>query len=150
MSFGAIATDYDRLRPSPPPVAVRWLLPARCEVAVDLAAGTGLLTRALAAEVSDVVAVEPDARMASVLKARSPGVHVVSGRESVSASEYRRRRRDVHLPDAAAFANAQDASFTFTRSMTVDDLVAMLGTYSGLITASPASAPPRSAGPGPR
>ena len=48
MSFGSIAADYDRLRPSPPPDAVRWLLPARCDVAVDLAAGTGLLTRALA------------------------------------------------------------------------------------------------------
>jgi hypothetical protein len=80
MSFGAIATDYDRLRPSPPRAAVRWLLPARREVAVDLAAGTGLLTRVLATEVSDVVAVEPDARMAAEQKARSPGVHVVSGR----------------------------------------------------------------------
>jgi hypothetical protein len=59
-------------------------------------------------------------------------------RETVAASEYRRRRRDVHLPDATAFADAREASFTFTRSMTVDDLVAMLGTYSGLITASPA------------
>ena len=80
MSFGAIATDYDRLRPSPAQEAVRWLLPASCEIAVDLAAGTGLFTRAVASEARNVVAVEPDARMASVLKARSPGVHVVSGR----------------------------------------------------------------------
>ena len=28
MSFGAIAGDYDRLRPGPPPAAVDWLLPA--------------------------------------------------------------------------------------------------------------------------
>src|SRR5262249_30745758 len=80
MSFGAIATDYDRLRPSPPPAAVRWLLPASRDVAVDLAAGTGLFTRALAARGNDLVAVEPDARMASVLRVRSPAVHVVSGR----------------------------------------------------------------------
>ena len=150
---------------------------------------------------ADVVAVEPDARMAAVLRARSPGVHVVSGRgealplssrtadavlissawhwmdpdlavpeiarvlrdggrfgviwtsrdrsvdwiaeldrlrEPLRTSEYRRRRRDVHLPDAAAFENVRDASFTFTRIMATDDLVAMLGTYSGLITATQA------------
>ena len=200
MSFGAIATDYDRLRPSPAQEAVRWLLPASCEIAVDLAAGTGLFTRAVASEARNVVAVEPDARMASVLKARSPGVHVVSGRgealplrssaadavlissawhwmdpqlavpeiarvlrhggrfgviwtsrdrsvdwvaeldrlrEPLTTSEYRRRRREVTLPDSGLFADVRDASFTFTRSMTTDDLVAMLGTYSGLITASP-------------
>ena len=48
MSFGTIADDYDRLRPPPPEAAVDWLLPAGCRVAVDLAAGTGLLSRALA------------------------------------------------------------------------------------------------------
>lgn len=48
MSFGAIAGDYDRLRPSPPDAAADWLLPAQCQLAVDLAAGTGLLTRVLA------------------------------------------------------------------------------------------------------
>lgn len=80
MSFGSIAADYDRLRPSPPPDAVRWLLPARCDVAVDLAAGTGLLTRALAGWAGEVVAVEPDGRMAAVLRERSPGVHITGGR----------------------------------------------------------------------
>jgi SAM-dependent methyltransferase len=84
MSFGAIADDYDRLRPGPPEAAVDWLVPERCRVAVDLAAGTGLLTRALARNVEQVVAVEPDERMAAVLAARSPrerfpGVRVVRG-----------------------------------------------------------------------
>jgi SAM-dependent methyltransferase len=80
MSFGSIAVDYDRLRPSPPQDAVRWLLPGRCAVAVDLGAGTGLLTRALAGKARDVVAVEPDGRMAAVLRERSPGVHITAGR----------------------------------------------------------------------
>ena len=80
MSFGSIAADYDRLRPSPPEDAVRWLLPVRCGVAVDLAAGTGLLTRALAGKAGEVVAVEPDGRMAAVLRERSPSVHITAGR----------------------------------------------------------------------
>jgi SAM-dependent methyltransferase len=80
MSFGAIATDYDRVRPSPPPVAVDWLLPSRRDVVVDLAAGTGLLTRAISERAGHVIAVEPDDRMRAVLAARSPQVEVLSGR----------------------------------------------------------------------
>jgi SAM-dependent methyltransferase len=80
MSFGSIAADYDRLRPSPPHEAVRWLMPGCCGVAVDLAAGTGLLTRALVGRAREVVAVEPDGRMAAVLRERSPSVHITAGR----------------------------------------------------------------------
>jgi hypothetical protein len=46
-SFGTVAGNYDRVRPGPAPAALDWLVPAGCEVAVDLAAGTGLFTRAL-------------------------------------------------------------------------------------------------------
>ena len=83
MSFGAVAAEYDRLRPAPPEDAVDWLVPERCGVAVDVAAGTGLLTRALARRVPQVVAVEPDVRMRAVLSARSPQVSVVEGRGEV-------------------------------------------------------------------
>jgi SAM-dependent methyltransferase len=81
-SFGSIAEDYDRLRPGPPDAAISWLLPDGCALAVDLAAGTGLVSRALLAhsERADrVVAIEPDPRMAAVLRARSPGVTVLRG-----------------------------------------------------------------------
>lgn len=91
MSFGAIADRYDRVRPQPPGEAVDWLVPAHCRIAVDLGAGTGLLSRALAARVAEVVAVEPDPRMRSVLRARSPGVRVVAGTGEA-----------VPLPDASA------------------------------------------------
>jgi len=91
MSFGAIADDYDRLRPGPPDAAVDWLLPLNCEVAVDLGAGTGLLTRQLARRVTRVVAIEPDDRMGAVLRARSPGVEVIPG-----------KAEDIPLPDASA------------------------------------------------
>ncbi len=97
MSFGTIAADYDRLRPSPPAAAVDWLLagtdpaaPGRPAV-VDVGAGTGLLSRALAARVPQVIAVEPDERMRAVLAARSPGVTVVEGRGEA-----------IPLPDASA------------------------------------------------
>jgi SAM-dependent methyltransferase len=96
MSFGAIAEDYDRLRAGPPDAAVDWLLPAGGQVAVDLGAGTGLLTRALARKVAQVVAVEPDERMAAVLRARASaeqfsGIRVVPGRGEA-----------IPLPDASA------------------------------------------------
>lgn len=78
-SFGSVAEDYDRLRPQPSDDAIAWLLPSGCEVAVDLAAGTGLLSRVLARAVYRVMAIEPDERMAAVLAARSAGVTVVRG-----------------------------------------------------------------------
>jgi SAM-dependent methyltransferase len=78
-SFGAVAEDYDRLRPTPAEAGVDWLVPAGCELAVDLAAGTGLLTRMLATRVPEVIAVEPDDRMRAVLSARSPGVRALAG-----------------------------------------------------------------------
>jgi SAM-dependent methyltransferase len=93
MSFGTIANDYDRLRSGPAPAAVDWLLPERCDVVVDLGAGTGLLTRALTSKSRHVIAVEPDERMRSVLAARSPGVEVLAGRGEA-----------IPLPDAAADA----------------------------------------------
>jgi SAM-dependent methyltransferase len=79
MSFGAIADDYDRLRPRPVAEAVDWLLPDDCQAVVDVGAGTGLLSRALADRVAQVTAVEPDPRMRAVLRARSPGVRVLAG-----------------------------------------------------------------------
>jgi SAM-dependent methyltransferase len=210
MSFGAIADDYDRLRPEPPDAAVDWLLPEHCQVAVDLAAGTGLLSRALVRKVAQVIAVEPDERMAAVLRGRSPELRVVEGRgeaiplpdasadavfvssawqwmdPQLTTAEVARVLRDggrfgliwtgrdrevrwvreldalreprqddlqddterrpgrpwgapTELPDDL-FGPVQIASFAFTRTMAVSDVVAMLATYSGLITASPQDA----------
>lgn len=90
-SFGQVADDYDRVRPGPPEAALDWLVPENCEVAVDLAAGTGLFTRALQRRSRQVIAVEPDDRMRAVLADRSPGVRAVAG-----------RGEDIPVPDASA------------------------------------------------
>jgi SAM-dependent methyltransferase len=90
-SFGSIAAEYDRLRSEPFPAAVDWLMPDRRELLVDVGAGTGLFTRALADRARHVVAVEPDERMRAVLHARSPGVQVLAG-----------SGENIPLPDAVA------------------------------------------------
>lgn len=184
---------------------MQWLLPPRCEVAVDVGAGTGLFTRTLVGRADEVVAVEPDARMRAVLTERSPSVRAVEGSgESIPLQDrsvdavfvssawhwmdperavpeigrvlrddgrfgliwtsrdrdvdwvrnlevlpgddmseldapdrFRRRHQHVVLPDPQIFHNVERETFNFVRTMTVDDVVAMLATYSGVITAAP-------------
>lgn len=203
MSFGSIAEDYDVLRPQAPPDAVDWLVPPGCQVAVDVAAGTGLFTRTLVDRVPRVVAVEPDARMRKVLAARSPSVNALEGRgESIplpdaaadavfissawhwmdperavpeigrvlrdggrfgliwtsrdrdvdwvrdldqlagqdpaeaDSPDRFRRHQNVVLPDPQIFGNVAHETFAFVRTMTLDDAVAMVGTYSRVIVGS--------------
>lgn len=199
-SFGGVAEQYDRLRPPPAPDAVEWLLPANCSVAVDVAAGTGLFTRALLDRVPQVIAVEPDSRMRAVLASRSPQLVVLDGVgeaipiEDASADAVcvssawhwmdpdravpeiarvlrpggrfaviwtsrdrevdwvreldgihgtgtadpvvrdHRRHREVIVEDGL-FIGIETASFGFTRRMRIEDVLGMLTTYSGFITA---------------
>jgi SAM-dependent methyltransferase len=67
LTFGAHADEYERARPAWPEEAARWLVPDDAELVVELGAGTGKLTRAIAALGVRVVAVEPDPRMLAVL-----------------------------------------------------------------------------------
>jgi SAM-dependent methyltransferase len=204
-SFGSIAHDYDRLRPGPAPEALDWLITPDIKVAVDLAAGTGLLTRALAERVPTVIAVEPDPQMRAVLEERTPGVQVLEGvGEAIplpdasadalcissawhwmdpdrALPEIARVLRDgglfavlrsgrdraipwvrdldglpgqaksdggpqsgnvsrgaVMLPDHRLFDDERTELFPANRPMSVEDIVAMCGTYSAIITASAA------------
>lgn len=81
--FGAVAADYDRGRPSYPGAvldrlaAVAGLGPGTD--VLDLAAGTGKLTRQLVAAGASVVAVEPSPGMRDQLVASVPGVRVLDG-----------------------------------------------------------------------
>lgn len=93
LSFGSVATDYDRYRPCPPPQALDWLIPPGAQAVIDLAAGTGAVTRELIGRAPRIIAVEPDERMRAVLAARCPEAEVLAG-----------RGEDIPLPDASVDA----------------------------------------------
>ena len=88
-SFGAVAVEYERARPSYPPEAARWLLEAAPgRRVIDLAAGTGKLTRVLAGLGYDVSAVEPLTGMREQLEAAVPGIPVLEGTaEAIPAAD---------------------------------------------------------------
>lgn len=81
--FGSEAEAYERSRPTYPPEALAWVLEqlrvAPAQVVVDLAAGTGKLTRLLAPAAPALVAIEPVAGMRAVLRQTVPGVPVLAG-----------------------------------------------------------------------
>jgi SAM-dependent methyltransferase len=87
LSFGRRAADYERVRPTYPVEAVRWLtedIPGRS--VVDVGAGTGKMSRVLQAAGLDVTAVEPDPDMRAILSTID-GITVRAGRgESLPVS----------------------------------------------------------------
>ena len=64
---------------------------------------------------------------------RLPGDEI----SAAESAERARRRLDVVLPEPPIFHNIARETFGFVRTMTVEDAVAMLGTYSRVIIASP-------------
>lgn len=78
-SFGSAGATYDASRPEYPAEAVAWLLSSDPRRVVDVGAGTGKLTRAVAATGAEVIAVDPDARMLEQLAARSPQIRTLVG-----------------------------------------------------------------------
>lgn len=75
-SFGVVAREYDRCRPSYPVAAVDWLAPSAPAHVADVGAGTGKMTELLVARGLDVEAVEPDRRMLTVLGRNNPVAHL--------------------------------------------------------------------------
>jgi SAM-dependent methyltransferase len=100
LSFGSVASDYDRYRPPPPPHALDWLIPPGAQAILDLAAGTGVVTRELIGRAARVVAVEPDERMRAVLAASCPEAEALAG-----------RGEDIPLPDASVDAVVVSAAW---------------------------------------
>lgn len=82
-SFGTSvdADVYDRFRPVYPDEAVAWLVadPEGALDVLDLGAGTGILSRSLAAMGHRVIAVDPSEPMLAVLRRQSPLVDVRLG-----------------------------------------------------------------------
>jgi SAM-dependent methyltransferase len=93
-AFGSRAADYERGRPGWPGDAVTALLERfGAGTVVDLAAGTGKLTRVLAERAGTVIAIEPVDGMRDVLRERLPHVRAMNG-----AAE------SIPLPDASVDA----------------------------------------------
>ncbi|MDT5360294.1 MAG: hypothetical protein QOC69_2056 [Mycobacterium sp.] len=65
-SFGAAARAYDRHRPEYPKQLIDDLVASGVENALDVGAGTGISSRQLADRGVDVLALEPDPRMAEL------------------------------------------------------------------------------------
>ncbi|MDT5133927.1 MAG: hypothetical protein QOE41_3238 [Mycobacterium sp.] len=79
LSFGAQAAAYERGRPSYPPEAIDWLLPAGARDVLDLGAGTGKLTTRLVERGLNVVAVDPITEMLEVLSTSLPDTPALLG-----------------------------------------------------------------------
>ena len=94
-SFAAVADAYERARPEYPEEAARWLVGGKGAPldVVDVAAGTGKLTRVLARLGHRVVAVEPLPEMLERLAAAVPTARTVEG-----------TAESIPLPDASADA----------------------------------------------
>ena len=90
-SFAAVADAYERGRPGYPEDAVRWLVGEEPVEVVDLGAGTGKLTRSIAALGHRVTAVEPLAEMRAELERAVPGLTVLEG-----------SAESIPLPDGSA------------------------------------------------
>jgi SAM-dependent methyltransferase len=82
--FDAAAESYDRFRPGYPREAIEWLIGgagvSEGDAAIDLGAGTGLLSARLVELGLEVTAVEPSEQMRSRLSQRVPGARVLADR----------------------------------------------------------------------
>ena len=77
-SFGAVADDYDRLRPSYPPALIDDLAALQPANILDVGCGTGKAATLLAARGLDVLGVEVDPAMAAVARGHGVTVEVAS------------------------------------------------------------------------
>ena len=125
-SFETVAAEYERHRPGYPEEALHWAaeqlgLETGARV-LDVGAGTGKLTRGLAALGFRVVAVEPGAPMLEQLRAAVPEAEALDG-----AAE------SLTLPDASiAAAFAGQAYHWFDRDRAVPELHRVIRAGGGL------------------
>ena len=78
LSYGSVAEEYDRARPSYPLEAVEWLTGRAASTVVELGAGTGKLTDRLVELGHDILATDPSDRMLQHLRLRHPELRVAT------------------------------------------------------------------------
>jgi SAM-dependent methyltransferase len=78
-SFGSVADQYDAFRPAPPRALADVVGSLQGLDVLEIAAGTGLVTRFLLSLGATMTVVEPDDDMRAVLLRRSPGVSALAG-----------------------------------------------------------------------
>jgi SAM-dependent methyltransferase len=129
IGFGRAVDEYERARPGYPPEGVAWLVDRLeidgSETVLDLAAGTGKLTRQLIPTGASIVAVEPVAEMRARLELELPGVDVLDG-----------TAEEIPLPDSAVDAVAVGQAFHWfasERALTEIHRVLRPGRRLGLI-----------------
>ena len=116
-SFGPAADVYERARPGYPAEAVEWLVGRSPARVLDVGAGTGKLTRVLAAAGHEVTAVEPDALMRAALAETVPAVEAREG--SAEA---------LPVPDASFDAVVAGQAFHwFDRELALPEIARALG-----------------------
>jgi SAM-dependent methyltransferase len=124
--FAAVAEEYERGRPDYPPTVIAAIaselhLDASSRV-LDLAAGTGKLTRALLASGLDVVAVEPQAALRAPLAQSIGAERVIDGLAEA-----------IPLPDASISAvTVADAIHWFDHAPALAEIARVLGDGGGL------------------
>jgi SAM-dependent methyltransferase len=124
--YGSAAGAYERGRPTYPDEAVAYLaaelgLGPAARV-LDLAAGTGKLTRLLAEGGADVIAVEPVAAMRAVLAEAVPGIAVHEG-----------TAESIPLPDGSVDAvTVAQAFHWFDAEAALAEIHRVLGPGGGL------------------
>ena len=119
-AFDDAAQEYERGRPGYPREAIDWVtreLPLdRRSVVVDLAAGTGKLTRDLTRRFDEVIAIEPLAAMREQLARAAPTARALEG----SAER-------IPVPDASADAVFVAQAFHwFDPARALDELARVL------------------------
>ncbi len=126
VNFASVAGEYERGRPDYPPAVVGALMAelgltpgARV---LDLAAGTGKLTRALLAAGLDVIAVEPQAALREVLAERVGAERVHDGLAEA-----------IPLPDGSVAAvTVSDAFHWFDHAPALAEIARVLRARGGL------------------